>query len=416
MTESTKTPPSFLDDDLELDLDLFGEDDADAKPSRRVRRQKSYSPRRQRRTPHWQRIGMAVFAGLVIVTMIVLGVKAVLDARREAAFSNYMRVELQDVAERSATQGGDLQDLLAQPSGADRAQLIQRIEELGNRADKLVAEAEAIKPPDGMANAHESFVLAMQYRANGFDALQKAMTASLQTAAAPAAGGSSGEGSSAAASSGGDAATAVAEANKRFVASDVIYTDSFFANARQVLADKGVNGISVQKSEFVSDPEFTSVKSARMMLARLQTSAAGGARATGKGNAGKPPPLNDGKKHGTGVMSVKMAPSGKVLAAEGVNEIQGSDSLKFQVLVENQGEGQEVKIPVTVTLKGSGAPQELTGTLDSIDPGQQAFVTVPLSETPKFGETYTVTVDVGAVPGEKVTSNNSMKYSILFKL
>ena len=395
MTDKTKTP-TFLDDELELDLDLFGDDDpadTQVRGGSRVRKQKSYSPARMRTNANWQRIGVAAFVAIALVLILGFAVKAVLDTRKENAYRDYMTKDVKQIADRSANQGADLQDLLAQPSGTDRTQLISRIEKLKGDANAMVKEAKEIDTPEAMQPAHESFVLSLQYRANGFDALQKSMTAALQTADKQ------------------KAAVAVADAMRRFIASDVIFTDSYFAQAVNVLTQEKLDGITVIKSAFVTDGEFDSVRNVKAMLDRLSVPPAKGA----KGAKAKPKPT-DGKTHGMGLHSVKAAPSGIVLTPGQLNEVPSSAEFEFQVLVQNQGQGQEVQIPVTITMKSDqSAPQVLKGTLERIDPGGEMFVNVALKEQPKFGETLNVTVEVEPVPGEKDPRNNSTSFTLLFK-
>ena len=395
MDDRTPNGSTFIDEEIDFDT-ILEEDDAPQEPSRRMlksRKRDAYRPKRLGRTaPNWSRIATALFIGAVVLFVIAFGVKSVLDHRKASAYKDYFG-QVSEVTTQSDAQGKELSDLLSQPSGADRTQLIARLEKLTGRARTSLADSRAIETPDSMTTTHAWLVTTMQYRVNGLNGLQKAMIAAL------------------AAKDQNAAAVAVAAANERLAASDVIMADSFAGNARRVLAREKVTDVTVQESEFVTDPEFTSPKAMALMLGRLTS---GRTAATKDGKVIDP---KDGKIHGGQLGAVTISPSGETLSATGVTEIAGSDDLAFEVTFDNQGEGQETQVPVTITLKDENSePQELNGVLETVDPGELASVQIRLEEVPTFGETLTATVQVGPVPGEKDPTNNAATFQLLFKL
>ncbi len=397
-TAGTGSSTTWIDEDLDFDLDLdLGEDEPDhdgASGSRRMRmpRRKAggYRPVRMRSTPNWTRIAAAGFIAAVVLALLVLSISAFVGHRRESAWKSYFS-NVREVVNQSNTQGDELQVLLTQPTGADRAQLVGRVDRLARRSDQLVAQAKGIESPEELTGAHEWLVTTLVYRRNGLHALEKSMTAALGMKDKKA------------------AAALIADANQRLVASDVIFADSWAASARKILSREQIEGIKVPESEFVKDPELGSPKAMQLMLDRIATVGSTAAK--------------NGKKvkvkgvQGTSLGSVSVSPAGTVLSATGINEIAGSDDLAFEVVVENGGESQQTRIPVTVTLRGDNTDtQKLTAYIEKVDPGQSASVTIPMDEIPTFGEVLTAKVAVSPVAGEKLTTNNNGTYEVLFKL
>jgi hypothetical protein len=399
MDDARQAGSTFIDEDL--DFDTLLEDDDFQEVSGRTsaipgvggstKAPKRYSPIRLRVTPNWSRIAVAVLVAAVLLFVFGYGIKAWLDHRTANAYKDYLG-QVSEIVNRSDAQGQEVSNLLAQPSGADRAQFVARLEKLEARSKALVKDAEAIDAPDGMALADEWLVTTLQYRANGMSALSRAMSNALV------------------AKDREEAAATVAAANERFVASDVIYDDSFTTAARAALRADDVTGVTIPDSQMVDDPEFTSPDAMKLMLDRLRT----GIKLT---PGQKPEPINDGKIRGGQLGAVTVAPSGETLSTSGTTEIAGSDDLAFEVPFENQGEVQATQVPVVVRISGENVdPVELSGVIDTVDPGQIASVRVPVDEVPIFGEELEVTVTAGPVPGEEVVDNNSATYSVMFRL
>lgn len=392
MDDYTKRPTTFIDDELDLDLDLFdGDDDVEAAEPSGKTRQKRYKPRRLRSAPNWSRIAVAIGVAAVFLMVLVLAVRALVDHRREQAFRDYFQ-QVENVAVQSNAQGEELAQLIATPAGTDRAELIQRVEKLAEQADEIVGQTQDIQPPAPMKKSHPWLITTMKYRENGLNSLQQALVTALESKTDE------------------EAALTMAESMWRLVASDVVYADSFRTNAQQALEAGDVTGISVPESQFATaDPEIGSAKNMGLVLERLQATALPGAKGADKA------PVKG--VHGLGLDTATMQPSGKELQTVGTNEVEGSSDLALEVLVHNQGEGQEAQVPVTVELRGANSePQQFEATIDLIDPGQKLAVEVPIDEQPTFGEPLTMTVKVGEVPGEKITANNSATYQVLFSL
>jgi subtilase family serine protease len=110
--------------------------------------------------------------------------------------------------------------------------------------------------------------------------------------------------------------------------------------------------------------------------------------------------------HGLGLGGVSV--SGTELGEE-VASVSAEETPEVEVEVENQGESTENGIGVTVTVEGN----ELQGTIESIGVGETGSVSIPLTPAPS-GEVK-LEVDVEAVPGEHVTTNNEASYTVVFE-
>ncbi len=357
-------------------------------------REKRYRPMRMRVTPNWSRIAAAGVVALLLLLVVVFSISSWMSHRTETVHREYVKA-VGDLIERSDSQGQELEDLLKEPSGTDRAQLVARIDDARDRANAIVVKAGEIEPPKELVDEHRFLVTALAYRRNGLGVLKTSMTGALASKDKEA------------------AAASVARATRRLAASDIVYADSFADPVRRELRRNELSGIRVPDSAFVKDPEFTSPKAIKLTLERLTTTVP----VNGKKGAKAVKVPNDGKVRGGQIGQVVVSPSGQSLSATGVTEITGADSLAFEVPFENQGEVQATQVPVEVELRGDNTdPLKLAAVIDTVDPGQIATVKVPLSEVPVFGESLTLTIKVGPIPGEKKVDNNSATYEVMFRL
>ncbi len=148
-------------------------------------------------------------------------------------------------------------------------------------------------------------------------------------------------------------------------ASDVVWDDLYRGAATDQLKAQGVTGVVVPGSQFVSNPELVSARSFGLLLKRLHGASTGG---TPSG------------KHGDGLVSVRALPQGVDLTTSSPATIKVSADLSFVATVEDL-KFQNFDLPNSA-----------------------------------FGAKATVKVQVGAVPGEVNTGNNSATYSVFFTL
>lgn len=344
-------------------------------------------------TPDWNRLVAVLFVAAVVLFIVWFAISSILGARREGAYKDYFG-EVRAIASQSSAQGDELESILVDPNGGDRAERIARVEELATRADKLVKQAVAIEAPKQMVDSQQWFETSLSYRSTGLDALQRSLSASVDAKDKDA------------------SAESVAQAFARFVASDVIWSDSFAVAARtQLKADK-VEGVAVPDSVFFGDFDQLGAKSISSMLDRLEVST----KVKSGGQAAVP---KDGKIRGGQLESgqITVAPSGQTLVPGGLTEIKGGDDVTFEVPFTNQGEVQLTQVPVKITMRGTESDSMvLNGTIEVVDPGQTATAKVSLNEVPNFGEVLETTILVGPIPGEKTADNNQGTYQLQFSL
>jgi PPE-repeat protein len=94
-------------------------------------------------------------------------------------------------------------------------------------------------------------------------------------------------------------------------------------------------------------------------------------------------------------------------------------NLAFQVAFKDAGNFQEVKIPVTLTVKVfAKTVVKKTKQVLSVLKGQTATVSFGNLNLPNsaFSANATVKVEVGKVPGEKNLDNNSASYPVFFSI
>lgn len=345
-------------------------------------------------TPDWNRVAAVLFVGIVVLALLYFLVTSIAHSRRDGAYRDYAG-SVRSLASQSEAQGDQLESILVEPNGGTIAERVAKIETLGARVDKLAADAKALDVPEQMQPAQAWLETSLEYRSAGIAALQRSLSAS------------------ASAKDQSSAATSVANAMARLVASDVVWSDSFATSARDVLKADGVDGISFTDSVFFGDLDEVAPSAVEKMLDRLQQS---GPATAGDADLATCP---TGKTCGGQLESgrVTVTPSGQTLTVGALTEIKGGDNIVFEVPFTNQGEVQLTQVPVKVTLRGDDSdPVTLTGVIDVVDPGQTATAKVALDDIPNFGEVLDMDVLVGPIAGEKTADNNGASYQIQFSI
>jgi hypothetical protein len=179
----------------------------------------------------------------------------------------------------------------------------------------------------------------------------------------------------------------IANQMQKLLASDVLYETIARPEIDGVLADNGVSGEDVPKSTVLPDEKW---------LDDGEVSAALGV------TGGEEEDVEG--VHGTELVGVSV--SGTELSPEVPVSLSGEETLEVEAQVMNQGESAENGITVSVTFDGT----TVEGDIPSVEPGEVATATIPLTPTPK-GE-VTLEVKVDAVPGESVTENNEASYTV----
>jgi hypothetical protein len=69
---------------------------------------------------------------------------------------------------------------------------------------------------------------------------------------------------------------------------------------------------------------------------------------------------------------------------------------------------------VKLSVTGGSKPISVQKTIDRVNRGQTASVTIPLGRAPPIGTPTSLRVQVVPVPGETKTDNNRQSYAVLF--
>lgn len=336
-------------------------------------------PARQRRArrPERQQIllrrALALGGGLLLLILIVLGVKGCLDARKNRALSDYARDVTQIVDETDQTSKGFFEKL-SDPGGLSVTDFVAEVEADRSAMDNYASRVDGLDAPGDMSDAQDNLELVYVLRSSAMNEIADQMRTALGDV-------------------GSERAMAVIATQMRtLLASDVLYAAVVRPEINGVLADNGINGNDVPKSVFVPDGSQWLDESA---VATALSAVSGGEAET----AGI---------HGLGLGGTSV--NGTELSPESTTAVIGEGTPEVEVQVENQGESTENDIGVSVTVDGGAALEEQ---ISSIEVGETATVSIPLTPAPK-GE-VTVEVEVGTVPGEQVSENNEASYTVVFE-
>jgi len=339
-----------------------------SRPGRRAR-----PPRRPERQQILLRRALALGVGLLILILIVLGVRGCLNARKHRALSDYARNVTQIVDETQQTSKSFF-DKLSNPGKLSVTEFVAEVNADRSAMDNYLARVEALDTPGDMGNAQGTLELVYELRDAAMTKIADKMSTALGDAGSK------------------KATEAIARQMRVLLASDVLYSTVTRPEIDGVLADNGIEGDDVPKSEFL--PEET-----KWLDESTVSSALG---AVSGSTAGATPGV-----HGLGLISTSV--NGTELSAEGPAAVAVEGTPEVEVQVQNQGESTENGVTVSVTVDGNTVQQDIS----SIGAGETASVTIPLTPAPK-GEA-TLEVEAEPVPGEQVSENNEATYTVQFE-
>jgi CARDB len=342
-------------------------------------------PKRRRRLPTRPPTGpggaivrlAALVAGAILLTVIlVLWANSCREGQRKDQYGNYME-SVGKVGADSERVGRDLNKLIFS-AGIKVDDLQSELDGLRQAQGQTVKSAQDLDPPGALREQHESLVEALQLRVSGLNGLARGFTQVTDVASSQAAG------------------ELLAEQSNRLVASDVLYDDFFKDAAQNMMEEEGIRGVAVPDSNFVSNLDFASPRSWKLIVDRLTK------------------PVDAGGLRGNRIESVRVLPSRTRLSPSEDNTVKASDRLAFEVLVNNSGQTQETQVKVTLTIQQSPEPIRHEEEIDAINPGDtEAVVFRDLGQV-SFGSNTILKVTVEPVTGETNTNNNSAEYVVIF--
>ena len=333
------------------------------------------------------RLILAIAFAAILIVVITLVVRDCQRNQLEDQYTSYLNGVAKLVSD-SAQQGQSLRQVLANPRGDRPPLLRQKIQAIAQQAGGLVDEAESLDPPGALGDAQRSFVTALEYRVTGLSTLATNLPTLLQR---------------------NDIdfqANSIAGSMQRFLASDVIYQDSFAGPAAQALEKDDFSGTPVPKAQpFLPNPTLATNEGARTLLPNLKRRTA---QSGGGGSA-------TGTLRGTSLVSTEALPSETRLTPGSPTSVQGGGDLKWRVTVENGGDFDETNIVVTATFSYPDTPNEpdtKEAQIESLNAGDSTTVEVNGPTTPVFGEQGTLRIEIQPVSGESSTDNNAAEYPV----
>ncbi|MHB8792999.1 MAG: CARDB domain-containing protein [Thermoleophilia bacterium] len=324
---------------------------------------------------------LIILAAVVILVLITsLGIQSCLNKKKVGEYRDYFN-SVDAVLKESDEIGKQLSDMLMKPDEAVRQSLEPKLAEFLAAQEQLLEKAKAIKPPDQFKKENEWFVASQQIRVRGLKGLQPAMLNALEARDNQA------------------GAAQVSHEMLILLTSDVAYDEFFYQPAQRVLKEEDITDIKVPQAKFLKDPALASPQTAVTVLDRLK---GGTAQVSGL--------------HGVSLVGIKVKPSGMVLTADSENSLKASESMTFEVEIENQGEATESDVPVSLNLSAPGrpSPQKVDGVIPTIAPGERRTIELTGLAAEASNQPALMRAEVGPVAGEANTQNNVGEFSLLF--
>jgi hypothetical protein len=378
-----------------IDFDFFEEEpptEEQSRSERLIRRPGGPNgPRRPPRapqnfTPLLRLVGLIAFAILIIV-LLVFWIQSCQASGKTNRYKSYM-TKTSEVATSSEQIGRQLSDFLLAP-GTKRAELQSQIAGLARHEQLNVDRARGITPPGPLRDQHQAVIQALEYRVSGLNGLANALGATVAIKNTT------------------KAAQALSSQMERFVASDVIWDDSFRSPSEAELKQQGITGTNdqggplVPDSNFLQNGELASISAMTSVLERLRGATTG----------------TTGGLRGTSIVSTKVLPSGQALTTSTQTDIVVTVSMAFQVTVQNSGNSQVLSVPVKLTIEQSkGNNIVKNARIDFLNPGDSTTVTFHNISNVNFTTPATVKIEVQPVAGESNSSNNSADYPVIFSV
>jgi hypothetical protein len=326
-------------------------------------------------------VGLISFAILVVV-LLVFAVQSCRGSQKRETYENYME-DVGEIAGQSEQIGRRLNTVLTDPAAGLNV-IRRQVSGLAQQQEQGVTRAEDLDAPGPLRDTHPAIVEALQLRVSGLEGLERAFQQTAQIR------------------NRGIAGRTLAGQARRLVASDIVWDDLFKDPARAVLTDQDVRGVQVPDSNFVGVPDRIATASAMASIWERVRGASTPARAC--------------SPRGTELVSVRALPAGADLSTTTLNTVEASENLGFAVTIQDTGCSQEVRIPVTLTIKKTPEPIVRKQTVAIINPGEQQTVTFRRVGQVPFADRTSIVVEVEPVRNEARTENNSAEYPVIFSL
>ncbi len=367
-------------------MSFFDEADEPRTPPRTAERRRRPAGGGHRPPPDRQAIqirrAVAATALVIVLIVIVVGVHSCQVSQRNSALKDYSN-NVASLIQDSDQTGHRFFTLLSNGGGSSNATNLQsQINEARLGADGQLSRAQSMNVPDEVRDAQRHLLLTLQMRRDGI--------ADIAQQIQPALNGSTSQ----------DAITQIAADMARFYASDVLYksyTLPLIASALHAagIAVGGATGQTFNGGQFLPDVQWLTPSYIATQL-----------HATAPSSNKKPAP----GIHGHRMDSVSVA--GATLQTGSANTVSASPPPTFTCTFTNDGQNTETNVVVKVSVSGTSISGQAI--VPQTTPGQQSVAQVTLSSSPPAGS-YTVSATVERVPGETVTTHNTLTFPVTFQ-
>lgn len=332
------------------------------------------------------RRAIAAGLGLLVLFIIIFGIKSCLDSSNESAMKEYNRQVTAIMTSSDDEVGKPLFTALA--AGTAGSDLQVQINNLRLVADENVKRAKSLDVPGDMERAQQYLLLTLNLRSAAVTKIASLIPKATSTTGDPTA-----------------AINQVAGQMQAFNASDVIYSQRVQPDIAQAFDGAGIGGQVIPPSRFLTNFGWLQPKFVADALGTSLTASTDGSTGT------TPSPGT----HGHGLDSVSVGGT-TLQPSPASNRIPSAAPVTFDVKFSNQGENDESRVAVSVTITGSGLKTiTATKTVPQTKAGTAAEISVPLTTAPPANTPVKIEVEVKAVPGEKDTTNNKQSYDALFE-
>jgi hypothetical protein len=333
----------------------------------------------------WGRLGMLA-AGVLVLVLVLLLLTRACGGSSAASKNKEFFTQVAAVLKKSDTAGQQLHDLLHSPQPVKRQEALTKLAAIKAESDSALKQAKALKPTKEVESLEPYLHQTLAYRSDGLDCLIRGLPQALKSKPATQGG------------------ALLVPCTKLLLASDIIYTNSYYAPAGKALQDHGIE-LQVPTSTFLPGGDVSMISPAGMaaILQHLKP----GAAAQGL--------------HGLKLDTVAAKDSSGTttpLQVGTVNKVK-TNGLTFLVSATNGGNYTEFNVPVKITIGTGSTKVQKTATIPQIERGATATVSISgFDSGPQlpYGPAVKMHVVVTPVPGERTASNNRATYEISFSL
>jgi hypothetical protein len=325
---------------------------------------------------------VAATALVIVLILIVVGVHSCQVSQRNSALKDYSD-NVASLNQNSDQTGHQFFTLLSSGGGASNVTNLQsQINEARVGADNQLTRAKSMDVPSEVTGAQQNLLLALQMRRDGI--------ADVATQIQPALGSTANQ----------DAVNQIAGDMARLYSSDVVYKSYTLPLIASALHSAGIgvggtNGQSFNSGQFLPDIQWLTPSYITSQL-----------HATAPTSNKKPAP----GIHGHRMDSVSVG--GTTLQTGSTNTIPANPPAMFTCNFTNDGQNTETNVVVKVTVSGTSISGQAI--VPQTTAGQQSTAQVTLSSAPPAGS-YTVSATVEKVPGETVTTHNTLTFPVTFQ-